>query len=303
MSGQYFAPSTLPEALELLASMPGARILAGGTDLLVSARKQRQPLPEKLISIHTISGLRQIDVVAKRVRIGALASHSSLEAHRTVVSRLTALADAAALVGSPATRHVGTVGGNLSNASPANEMGSPLLVFGAVIEVQSRVRTREVAVNDFFLGPGRTALQEDELVTAISVPLPDSLTGSAYLRLESRRAMEIAIVGAAASISLTPSGRIAETKIALTAVAPSCLLVPSVDQTLIGAEPNRVAFEAAAAVASKAARPIDDVRATAAYRRAMIRVVVRRALEIAARRARAEETPVPANDLFWQNTA
>src|SRR5439155_1190749 len=154
-----------------------------------------------------------------------------------------ALADAAGLVGSPATRHVGTVGGNLANASPAMELGSPLLVHEARVETSAG---RSLSVSDFLREAGLTALEGGELITRLVVPGP---AASAYVRLEYRRAMEIAVVGAAALLSVDADGRVATARIALTAVAPTCVRAPAAEEALRGATVD--AFREAAELATE----------------------------------------------------
>ena len=199
---------------------------------------------------------------------------------------LRAMGDSAALVGSPATRHLGTLGGNLCNASPAMETGSPLLVFDASVELRSVAGSRMVPVAGFLTGPGRSALAPGELLVAVVIPpRPAGRVGSAYLRLEYRAAMEIAVVGAAALVTLDAEGRCVEARIAITAVAPTVVRVEAAERVLSGHAPTAEVIAAAAAAAGDAARPIDDVRASARYRVAMVPVLVRRALEAALVRA------------------
>ena len=144
-------------------------------------------------------------------------------------------------------------------------------------------------------GPGTTVAAPGELLTAVTVPPPAASSGSAYIRLEFRRAMEIAVVGAAALVTLTDDGRIAAARVALTAVAPTVVRAPNAEQVLVGAIVERATFRAAAEAAAAAAHPIDDVRASADYRRAMLVVVVARTLAAAAARARGESIQIPAS--------
>lgn len=292
MTGRTYAePATLDEALRVLGELgPGAGVVAGGTDIVVGARSGKNPLPDALVAIHRLA---ELDSVAggssEPLRLGALVTHGSIEASPLLRERYSALADASALVGSPATRHVGTLGGNLCNASPAMEVGSPLLVYGASVELTSSGGSRTLAVEDFLLGPGKSARADGELLTGVSVPVLPERSGSAYVRLEYRRAMEIAVVGAAALVVLDGDGRCAEARIALTAVAPTCLRAGAAEASLAGSEPTTEALAEAARLSADAASPIDDVRAPADYRRAMVPVIVRRALESALARARGEE--------------
>jgi CO/xanthine dehydrogenase FAD-binding subunit len=269
----FSAPETLAEAVAELGQ--GGVPVAGGTDLVVAARAGRRPLPDALVSLHRVTELRGVARSGGELVLGALTTHAELESAAVVARDWASLADAAALVGSPATRHVGTIGGNLANASPAMELGSPLLVHGARVETSAG---RRVDVGDLLLGPGRTALRAGEVIARVVVRSPGA---SAYFRLEYRRAMEIAVVGAAAWLALD-GDRIAEARIALTAVAPTCIRAPAAEETLAGA--THAAFAEAAAAAAEAAAPISDVRASERYRRAQVAVVVRRALERALER-------------------
>jgi CO/xanthine dehydrogenase FAD-binding subunit len=298
----YLEPRTVDAAVQALAEHgAGATLVAGGTDLVVLARKRRVPLADVLIALHRVDGLHGIDratgghdatiASASGLRIGAATPHAEIERHPDILARFTALADGSALVGSPATRHVGTIGGNLANASPANETGSPLLVFGAVVELTSKGGTREVGIAEFFEGPGMTALRPGELIASVTLPGRTGVIGSAYIRLDYRQAMEIAVVGAAAMVDLDDEGLIADARLALTAVAPTCIEVPGVGDALRGRDlADPASWEDVGRRAAEAAVPIDDVRAPAAYRAAMVPVVVRRAFDLAVRRARGEAT-------------
>ncbi|MEQ9164301.1 MAG: FAD binding domain-containing protein, partial [Ilumatobacter fluminis] len=215
--------ATVDEALAALAS--GARPVAGGSDLVVGARHGKSPLPTDLVAIDRIDGLRTIDQTDAGLRVGALVSHARLMTDAAVVGGYTGLADAAALVGSPATRHVGTLGGNVMNASPAMDTGAPLLVLEATAELRSVDGIREVPVGELWTGPGRTVATADELCTALVISTRPDRSGSAYVRLEYRRAMEIAVVGAAASVVLDDDGSIGSLAVALSAVAPTIVSV------------------------------------------------------------------------------
>ncbi len=267
----------------MAAVAAGGAPVAGGTDLVVAARSGRCPLPDTLVSLHRLDELRDLTARDDSVLVlGALTTHGDLERSEVVRRRWPALADAAELVGSPATRHVGTVGGNLANASPAMELGSPLLVHEAQVEVNGGERTLPVA--DLLRGPGENALGRGELISRVFVPDPGA---SAYVRLEYRRAMEIAVVGAAALLVLGADRKIETARVALTAVAPTCIRAPGVEAALRGLVPSQEAFAEAAALASDAAAPISDVRASVRYRTAQIPIVVRRALALALERARS----------------
>jgi CO/xanthine dehydrogenase FAD-binding subunit len=289
----YSTAASLEEATAAMAS--GARPVAGGTDLVVGARQGKAPLPERLVAIHRLEALRGIEPAdGGSLRIGALATHEALARHQAVRERFTALADAAAIVGSHATRAQGTLGGNVMNASPAMETGGPLVCFEAVAELRSAGGSRSVPVAELFVGPAQTSAEPGELLTAVEVPAPGQNTGSCYARLEYRRQMEIAVVGATAVVSLE-GDRVADARIAITALAPTIHRVAEAEQALVGTDGAREAAEAAAAAAAAAAAPISDVRASADYRRAMGAVIARRAIEVAVARARGQDVPVPAS--------
>jgi len=287
----FTSASTLDEALAALAA--GARPVAGGSDLVVGARQGKAPLPDSVVAINRIASLGGVDVAADGTHIGALVTHAQLEADPRIVGTYTALADASALVGSPATRNVGTLGGNVMNASPAMDTGAPLLVFAADVELQSVGGSRRIAIADLWTGPGRTSARPDELCTAIHLPPQPERSGSAYVRLEYRRAMEIAVVGAAAAVALAADGSVASISIALTAVAPTIISVDTA--ALAGRQVDEALLADVAELASANAVPISDLRASDRYRRHCIGVMARRAVDAAVRRARGESIAVPVN--------
>ena len=283
--------TSVDEALAALAA--GARPVAGGSDLVVSARHGKAPLPTSIIAIDRLQELAEITASSTGIAIGALVNHATLETDATIVADFTALADASALVGSPATRNVATLGGNVMNASPAMDTGAPLMVLGAVVELRSSGGSRQVPITEIWTGPGRTVATPNELCTAIHIPHLPTNSGSAYVRLEYRRAMEIAVVGAAAAVTLDSAGNIAEAAIALTAVAPTIIAVTGT-AALIGLSIADAAA-AVAVLASTQATPISDLRASDRYRRHCVGVMASRALSAAASRARGELISVPVN--------
>ncbi len=271
--------TTLDEALAAVAA--GARPVAGGSDLVVGARQGKSPLPDSLVAIDRIESLGNIEEAGGGVRIGALVTHARLEADDDIVDRYTALADASALVGSPSTRNVGTLGGNVMNASPAMDTGAPLLVLGAEVELQSTDASRRVVIAELWTAPGRTSAAAGELCVAIHLPSRPADSGSAYVRLEYRRAMEIAVVGAAASVGLDGRRRILPRWRSRS--------LPSLRRSSPSAEPMRCSGAMStmrccaeiASLASEQAAPISDLRASDRYRRHCIGVMARRAVDAA----------------------
>lgn len=283
--------NSLDEALAALAA--GARPVAGGSDLVVGARHGKAPLPAAIVAIDRLAELAAITATDRGISVGALVNHASLMIDPTIVANFTCLADASALVGSPATRNVGTLGGNVMNGSPAMDTGAPLMVLNASVELVSQTARRRIPVADLWTGPGQTVAATAELCCAIYLPDLPAQSGSAYVRLEYRRAMEIAVVGAAAAVSLDGEGNIASVSVALTAVAATIIAVTGTESVVgLGVD---AAAERIATLASAQATPISDLRAGAAYRRHCVGVMARRALVAAGRRAAGESISVPVN--------
>lgn len=296
----FHTATTVDEALSLIGDGSSAKVVAGGSDLIVQARGGRE-LPANVVAIHRIDALRGIDASGD-LTLGALVTHAEITASAAVRSTWTALADASAIVGSHATRNVGTIGGNVMNASPAMETGAPLIVLGATATLRSGAGDRSVPVEELWTGPGRTSAQPGELLVDVSMPALPAHSGSAYVRLEYRRAMEIAIVGASACVTLD-GDTVTAAKVALTAVGPTLLRSPAAEAAIIGTRGDAAALEAVAAGASDDASPISDLRAKEDYRRAMIGVIAKRAVDVAVRRARGEEFPIPATPVFMEGSA
>lgn len=285
--------ATVSEAVDALAN--GARPIAGGTDLVVGARQGKAPLPKNLVAIDRIAELRQIETLDGGLRVGAGVTHAQLMRDPAIVDGYTGLADAAALVGSPATRNVGTLGGNIMNSSPAMDTGAPLLTFGAEAELQSKSQTRRVALADLWTGPGQNSAADDELCVALYLPTLGDRAGSAYVRLEYRRAMEIAVVGAAATVQLNEDGTLASARLALTAVAPKIIEILGAADLVAGKANDKNLGRAIHELAAEGASPISDLRAGDKYRRHCVGVMAARAIDAAARRAGGELIAVPVN--------
>lgn len=279
----------------LAALAAGAKPIAGGTDLVVGARQGKAPLPDHVVAIDRLADLAGVSQDADGTQIGALTTHAQLMVDPIIIGSYSGLADAAALVGSPATRNVGTLGGNVMNGSPAMDTGAPLVVFGAMAELRSTRGTRHVSMAELWVGPGRTSAAPDELCVAIHLPTQAARSGSAYVRLEYRRAMEIAVVGAAAAVTLADDGTVQAVSVALTAVAPTIIAVDGVAEAIIGKPVDAAMLAAVAELAAAQASPISDLRASDTYRRHCVGVMARRALDAAARRAVGEHIAIPVN--------
>lgn len=283
---RYEAPTTVRDAVRLLQTEPGASLLAGGTDLLVQVRAGVKA-PTVFVDLKRIADLMRIVVDdVEGLRLGAAAPAADLVAHPDAKRWWPGLAEAAALIGSTQIQNRGSIGGNLCNASPAADTPASLIVSGATCVITGASGERVVPVEQFLTGPGRTALAGGEFLREIRMPRPAPRTSDAYLRLTPRSEMDIAVVGAAVSVTLDPAGVCTAARVALSAVAPTPILVPVAAAALVGSRVDDETLERVAAAARAAARPIDDKRGTVAYRRQVAGVLARRAAALAWQRAR-----------------
>jgi aerobic carbon-monoxide dehydrogenase medium subunit len=280
----YLEPNSLQQALEWLNTYRGrARVLAGGTDLYLRLRKGVF-LPDYVIDLKRVPGLDYM--TADRgggVQIGPTTLQEDVSRSPLIQERYPALAEAASWVGSVQTRNRATVVGNLCNASPAADTAPALLSYGAQVKIASAQGERMVPVEEFCTGPGKTLLQENELVAEIILPAPQPHTGAAFFR-RTRTAMDIAVVCGAAMLQLA-NGTCQNARIALGAVGPTPLRATRAEAALRGQTLTDQVVEDASRIASEEARPIDDVRSTAEYRREMVRVLTERGLTQALERA------------------
>ena len=282
----YRAPTSIPEAVSLLVAGSGAFSLSGGTDLLVQERAGTRH-PTAFIDLKRIPGMLGISIEGGVARIGAATSCAAISAHPDLRRLLPGLVEAAALIGSKQVQGRASLGGNLCNASPAADSVPALVANRAVAVVAGPAGERRVAVECMARSPGSTVLESGEFVVAIEVPLPEARQSDAYLRFIPRSEMDIAVVGAGASIRLDAEGRCVAARIALGAVAPTVLVVPEADAALIGSTLDDAALAACVAAARAACRPISDRRGTADFRRHVAGVILQRVIIAAARRAAA----------------
>ncbi|MBE7552831.1 MAG: FAD binding domain-containing protein [Anaerolineales bacterium] len=283
----YLAPTSLAEALAMLSDRPEAFPLAGGTDLLVQIKEHRRPV-EALLSLKRVSEMHQLSLNGTLV-LGTAVSLAQIAAEQQIRQNYAALADGAALIGSVQIRSMATVGGNLCNASPSADTAPPLLVLQAQAVITTAEGERTVPLAEFFLGPGRTILQPGEMLKEIVVPQPPARSGSCYLRHTPRAAMDIAVVGVAAAISLDAEGIIAEARLALGAVAPTPMRAAAAEALLPGQRLTGELLAEVGHVAAQEARPIDDLRASADYRRHLVNVLTQRVLSQALARAASQQ--------------
>lgn len=284
----YSRATTIDEATGLLQQAQGrARILAGGTDLLVALRERRLTT-DVVIDVKSIAELTALRYDAESgLHIGAAVPCWRIYGDPNVANLYPGMVDAVRQIGGVQIHGRASLGGNLCNASPAADSIPALIVHAAQAEIAGPAGRRMVPVEQFCTAPGRTVLGLAELLVALHLPPPAPHSGGAYVRFTPRNEMDISVVGAAAWVQLAPDGdRIVSGRVALAAVAPTPLAVPAVESILAGQPVNDDTFVKAAVTAQEAAQPITDMRGTAEYRRQIAGVLVRRALGIACDRAR-----------------
>ena len=312
----YYQPTTLSEALALLSQYgEQARVIAGGTDLVIELERgvRRQ---QTLIDITRIPGLDGIALDGEEIVLGPLVTHNDVAASALLVARAFPLAQASWEVGAPQIRNRGTVAGNLITASPANDTITPLWALDGAVTLASAQRgERRLPFSQFFQGVRRTAMQPDEMLVAIHLRALPAHARGAFIKLGLRRAQAISLVNVAVVVEFlrVPSvpvskelGKmeelpIASARITLGAVAPTIVRAEAAEASLLGQPLTDAAIAQAAELAAQAARPIDDLRASASYRRAMAGVLVGRALRQL--RAGAERTGYPAHPVLLRTTA
>jgi aerobic carbon-monoxide dehydrogenase medium subunit len=283
---RYEAPESLDAAVSLLAGAPGeARLLAGGTDLLVQLRAGVIE-PELVVDIKKIAETHEITAENGGFRIGAAVTGAELGEHALVKRMWPGVVEAVELIGSTQIQGRATMVGNLCNASPAADSVPALIAAGAIVSIVGPRGRRDLPVEEVCIAPGETALEKGEIVASVLLPARPPRTGDAYLRFIPRTEMDIAVVGAGVCLTLDGSGSCTAARVGLGAVAARPLLVTEAADALIGTPVDAAALESLAQAASAACRPIDDKRGTKEYRIKVAGVLARRAAEIALARAR-----------------
>jgi len=288
MVGHRFeAPRRIDDAVALLAKHgAAARVLAGGTDLLAQLKSGARH-PAVIVDLKRIDELMQVRETGGALVIGAAAPAAELREHATLRRWFPGIAEAAALIGSEQIQGRASLGGNLCNASPAADTTPALLVNEATLELAGAGGRRSIPVAELCTAPGRTSLRDGELLASIRLAAPPARSADAYLRLIPRTEMDIAVVGAAVRITLAPDGSCLAARVALGAVAPTAIRVPEAEAALAGSRLDAAALARMVEAVRAAARPIDDKRGTAVYRRQVAGVLARRAAERAFERAKA----------------
>ena len=283
---RFHTPKTFEAAVAIAAAASGqTRFLAGGTDVLVQMRAA-MVMPDDLIDLKHIPGVKDIARTADGGwQIGIAVSGAELGRHAGIGADWPGVVEGMQLVGSTQVQGRATLVGNLCNGSPAADSVPAMVAAGARLSVIGPQGSRDVAVEDIPAGPGHTTLKPGEVVTAVTLPPRGQNGGDAYLRFIPRTEMDIAVVGVAVNLRLE-GDKITEARIALGAVAPKILLVPQAAQAIIGSTLDDAAMDALSAAAVAASTPISDKRGTAAFRKDIVGVLVKRAARIAYERAK-----------------
>lgn len=296
---EYISVTSVDEALQILEDKrERARIIAGATDLILELERGVRKGIETLVDVTRIKNLDQIRLDQDNIiHLGPLVTHNHCVASKLIREHAFPLAQAAWEVGSPQIRNRGTIAGNVVTASPANDTITPLMALGAVLTLQSAQSKRTVALRDFYTGVRKTVLQPEEMLVDIAFPSLSSQQKGTYIKLALRQAQAISLVNTA--IILTFVGDIVHSaQITLGAVAPTIIHAGEAEAYLAGKVLDEVAIQRAAELVMSAAKPINDVRSSAVYRRKMVMVMARRGLEAIAlgtERTRFPEEPV----LLW----
>lgn len=285
---RYEAPESLDAAVRLLSSESGmAKILAGGTDLLVQMRTDLIE-PDLIVDIKGIDEVRTISSENSGYRVGAAVTGAELEEHATLKNDWPGVVEGTNLIGSTQIQGRATMGGNLCNGSPAADSVPGLIAANAIATVVGPNGKRDIPVKDVMTGPRKLAIAGDEFVVSFLLPERKPHSSDAYLRFIPRTEMDIAVVGAGVNIETDGSGKITAANVSLGAVAPTPLLVEAAGNALVGTSLDKAALDALDAACQAACNPIDDKRGTVEYRTKVAGVIARRTAEIAYERARSK---------------
>jgi aerobic carbon-monoxide dehydrogenase medium subunit len=271
----YYRPRSLADVFKLRRSNPGAELIAGGTDMMVGIKNHTRN-PASLISLRNIDDLYGIQL-GEVTRIGASTTISDLNEHAELAKKFPILVEAAGRLGSPQIRNVATLGGNLCNCSPCADTATPLLVYEARVRLQGPDQTREIPLQEFFIGPGQTCAATEEILTDILLPSPGPAACTIFEK-KGRVKMDLAIASLSVLLEMD-NDTCTKARLAAGSVAPVALRLFEVEQFLEGKQLNRSLAALAGKQAAKTISPISDIRASREYRRQIIEVFVRRSIE------------------------
>ncbi|PIE69698.1 MAG: hypothetical protein CSA21_00940 [Deltaproteobacteria bacterium] len=276
----YHEPATAAEACQCLKELgEGARIIAGGTDILIQMKRGSRT-PEHLVNISNMDELSRIESGPEGISIGTAVLLSALVDNQAINDSLPMIARAAYLVGSPQVRNLATIGGNICNAAPSADMSPGLVALDSVLTIVGPDGQRQLPISDFFTGPGSVALEHDEILTSIFIPKPEAGTKMLYLKHGPRQAMDCSVTGVALALCVDPQTRTCKNvRLVLGAVAPTPVRARQAEQMIDGRRVDDIDFAAVGGSAASEASPISDVRSSAEYRLEMVSVLTVKALE------------------------
>ena len=275
---EYFTPDSVEEACQLLLKYgPKAKAIAGGTDVLIKMKKELLAT-EILVAIGQLSQLKKIEYVpGKGVVIGSGATHNEVQNAKVLHEKYLSVSEAAHQMANSQVRNLGTVGGNISNAVPSADLPPILIALDTTVKIVGSKGERTLPLEDVFKGPNQTVLEHDELITEFVIP-DNSFTGSTYIKFGLRASGALAVVGVAAAVKME-SDIIKDARIVLGAVSPVPVRAKQAENFLKGKQAGEELFAEAGVIASGECRPISDIRASAEYRKDMVRVFTQRALQ------------------------
>lgn len=270
--------SSQSNAIEMFSKLgPATRYIAGGTDLMIQLTRKRRSASH-VIDISGIKALRELEVRQDKLIVGALVTHKELDLYPQVKESFPAIRLAAQVVGGHQIRNVGTVGGNLANASPAADMSAAFLALGATVNLVGSNGRRQVSIDEFFTGPGKSVLEDGELIESVEVPLPAGASANTFLKAGRRKAMEISLVCVGMKVDVDHSGVVTKARVSLGSVGPTTMRAAACEQVLIGRKLDEEAGKLAAIEASKECTPRSDVRGSEDYRRILVEGLVVKAV-------------------------
>lgn len=280
----YVAPKTLSDAVAQLGKNPEAKVLAGGHSLIPMMKFRLASAP-LLVDINRLEGLDHIREEGDWLKIGALTHEADLDRSELIRKKYPLLADTARMIADPLVRNAATIGGNLAHADPANDHPATMLAYGAQVVATGPMGERVIPVEQFFSGPFQTALQHDEILTEIRIPVPRAKSGGAYLKVE-RKVGDFATAAVAAQVTLDPAGNFERVGLGLTNVGLTPIKAVKAEEGLRGKPPDEANLRMAAERAAEASEPVDDPRGSEGYKRALVKTLTVRALRMAVERAK-----------------
>lgn len=281
----YYEPKTVNDCIQILTEKGSdAKVLAGGTDLVIRMRS-RVLKPKAVVSLNAIPELSEVRVTEDGLYIGAMARLMDVSKSDLLTGAWKIVKTGAGNVSSMQVRNIATIGGNTCNASPSADTVPGLVVSGAVAEIDGKNGKKSVLLEDFFTGPGKTVLEDGEMLVGFTLPKYADKTGAVYKKYSIRGDTDIAIIGVAGKVTLDKQDQVVDVKIALGGVAPTVLRVPKAEELMKGKKLTEQLIEEAAVIASESCAPITDARATKEYRTEMVKVWTKHVLKQAAEEA------------------